>query len=115
MEELLELADRLGRAISAHERFQALRLAEKNVSADETANRAQTDLENHMNYIVGLERAGKPIEVADKRKLETLQNAFRSMPVLQQLVKAQADYLEMMNRVNETIVSCLRPPDEDRA
>jgi cell fate (sporulation/competence/biofilm development) regulator YlbF (YheA/YmcA/DUF963 family) len=115
MEQLLDLADQLGRAIAAHDRFQALRIAEKNVSENEAANRAQTELEAHMNYLSGLERAGKPIEVADKRKLERLQNEFRSQPVLQNLIKAQADYLEMMNRVNETIVSRLRPPDKDPA
>ena len=113
MEEILTLADKLGRAIATHERFQALRTAEKNVSENEGANRAQTELEKHMNHISDLEQSGKPVEVADKRKLEQLQNEFRSQPALQQLVKAQADYLEMMNKVNETIVSRLRPPERE--
>jgi cell fate (sporulation/competence/biofilm development) regulator YlbF (YheA/YmcA/DUF963 family) len=109
MENILELAEKLGRAIAAHERFQALREAERNVTANEAANRAQTELEKHMNHIGELEANGKPVEVADKRKMEQLQNEFRSQPALQQLVKAQADYFEMMNKVNETIVSRLRP------
>ena len=111
MEELLALADKLGRAIAAHERFQALRAAEKRVKEDAAASKAQTDLENHMNRISELEMSGKPVEVADKRTLDRLQNEFRTQGTLQQLVKAQADYLEMMNKVNETIVSQLRPPE----
>lgn len=113
MEELLELAEKLGFAIAAHERFQALRDAEKKVRENETALRAQTALEKQMNHISELERSGKPVEVADKRELERLQNEFRSQGALQQLVKAQADYLEMMNKVNETIVKCLLPTEEE--
>ena len=111
MEEIIELADKLGRAIGQHERFLALRAAEKRVTEDEAALKAQKALEEHMNHISELEMSGKPVEVADKRKLEQLQQEFRSQEALQQLVKAQADYLEMMNRVNETIVSRLRPTE----
>ena len=36
---------------------------------------------------------------------------FRS---LQQLLKVQADYFEMMNRVNRAILMELAPPDADK-
>ena len=108
MENLLALAAKLGEAISAHERFKALRTAEKRVSEDETAIKAQLELEEQVNKIRGLEDSGKPIEVADKRELERLQDAFRTNTFLQELVKVQADYFEMMNKVNETIVNQLR-------
>jgi len=113
MEALLALADKLGRAIAAHERFQALRAAEKEVSENPGANATQQALEQQMNHIAELEISGKPVEVSDKRKLEQLQNDFRSHPALQQLVKAQADYLELMNKINQTIVNQLRPEDGD--
>jgi len=109
MEDLLALAAKLGDAISAHERFKALRAIEKRVSEDETAIKAQSELEEQVNKIRGLEDSGKPVEVADKRELELLQDAFRTNPFLQELVKVQADYFEMMNKVNETIVNQLRP------
>ncbi len=113
MEDLLALAGKLGETISAHERFKALRAAEKRVSEDETAIKAQSELEEQVNKIRGLEDSGKPIEVADKRELERLQDAFRSNPFLQELVKTQADYFEMMNKVNETIVNQLRPTESE--
>ena len=113
MEKLLALADELGRAIAAHERFQGLRVAEKRVNEDKTAEAAQHALENQMNHMAELEQAGKPIEVSDKRKIEQLQNEFRSHPLLQQLVKAQADYLELMNKINQTIVNRLRPGENN--
>jgi cell fate (sporulation/competence/biofilm development) regulator YlbF (YheA/YmcA/DUF963 family) len=113
LQEIISLAEKLGSAIAANERFQALRAAEQAVRTNEGANRAQEELEKPMHHMTELEHNGKPVEVADKRKLERLQNDFRTQPALQQLGKAQADYLEMMNKVNETIVSRLRPTDKD--
>ena len=112
MEEVLALAEKLGTAIAKHDRFGTLRAAEKRVSDDETASGIQSALEKQLVKISELERTGKPVEVADKRELERLQDEFRTSSALRDLVKAQADYLEMMNRVNQTIVSRLQPAAE---
>jgi len=112
MENVLALAEKLGSAIAQHERFATLRALEKNVSDDKTASDIQSALEKQLLKISELERAGKPVEVADKHELERLQNAFRENEALRDLVKAQADYLEMMNKVNQTIVSRLQPTEQ---
>jgi len=112
MEKVLNLAEKLGEAIAMSDRFKALRTTEENVAKDEAATKAQEDLEKQLTKIGELEGSGKPVEVADKRELDRLQEKIRSYPSLQALVKAQADYFEMMNKVNETIVNRLRPPEK---
>ncbi len=110
MERVFALAEKLGQALAGHERFKALRAAEERVRKDEATMKAQEALENQLTRISELERNGKPVEVADKREVERLQDAVRSQPALQELAKAQADYFEMMHQVNRRIVDRLRPP-----
>jgi cell fate (sporulation/competence/biofilm development) regulator YlbF (YheA/YmcA/DUF963 family) len=114
MEKVLELAKRLGQEIHAHERHRLLREAEKKVLADPEAGKIQDDLEKHLLKMRDLERQMKPIEVADKRELSRLQDLARKNPSLQQLLKVQADYFEMMDKVNSTILGELAVfPGED--
>ena len=114
MEKVLELARRLGQEIRAHERHRLLREAEKKVMADKDAGKIQDNLETHLLKMRDLERQMKPIEVADKRELSRLQDLARSNPSLQVLLKVQADYFEMMDKVNSTILGELAvSPDDD--
>lgn len=115
MEEILAQARRLGHAIAAHERFKTLREAEQRVSADESASKVQEAFERQVLKIAELERQTKPVEVADKREFARLQDAVRTHPALQELAKAQADYLEMMNNVNDAILNELRTPSQRAA
>jgi len=115
MEKVLELAKRLGQEIRAHERHRLLRETEKKVLTDAEAGRIQDDLEKQLLKIRDLERQRKPIEVADKRELLRLQDLARANPRLQELLKVQADYFEMMDKVNSTILGELSAsPDEAR-
>ena len=48
----------------------------------------------------------------DKRRLKTLQERVGSSANLQKLLHAQADFYELMNRVNSTIQSVLGGGEE---
>ena len=113
MDNVLELAARLGQEIRGHERYLQLREAEKKVMADPQATKIQEDLERQLHRIQDLEAEMKPIEVADKRELARLQQVARTHPALQELLRVQADYFEMMNKVNNTILAALAPEDEE--
>ena len=115
MDEVLELARRLGQAIRQHPRYALLREAEKKVLADAAAVKIQEDLEKQLHRMHDLEASNQPVEVADKRELARLQDLARSNPALQQLLKVQADYFEMMNRVNRTILTELQPGERPQA
>ena len=112
MDKVLDLARQLGQEICRHERYRLLRDAEKKVMADPEAVKIQEDLEQQLHRMHDLEAENKPIEVSDKRELARIQTQARSNPALQQLLKVQADYFEMMNRVNRTILEELAPGPE---
>ena len=113
MEKLLELASTLGREIRSHERYARLREAEMKVLADPKAKEVQNQLSQQTRKVVELERSMRPVEVADKRELMRLQEAARAHPLIQELIRAQADYFEMMNRINDAILATLQPEDEE--
>ena len=110
---VLELAEKLGQEIRNHERYRQLREAENKVLADPAAKKIQDDLEKQLHRIRDLESQMKPIEVEDKHELSRLQQAAAANPSLQGLLKVQADYFEMMNQVNNTILMALAPSEDD--
>jgi cell fate (sporulation/competence/biofilm development) regulator YlbF (YheA/YmcA/DUF963 family) len=112
MEDVLELARRLGQEIRRSERYRLLRQAEEKVLTDLQARDIQDSLEKQLRKIRDCEAQMKPVEVADKRELSRLQQAARTHPNLQELLKVQADYFEMMNKVNDAILQELMPPHE---
>ncbi len=107
MERLLALAEKLGKLIAETDRYKALKSAEAAMRADAKAEESLKALREIETMIAGKERDMKPIEVEDKRKLASLREQVHSSETLQRLAKAQADYLEMMNRVNHAIRQAL--------
>ena len=113
MENVVEMASKLGKLIRENERYRILRQTEEKVLSDSGARQIQDALEKHLQRIHTLESEMKPIEVADKRELSRLQEEARKNPGLQELLKAQADYFEMMNQVNNAILAALAPDPGD--
>lgn len=108
-EAIVAQARALGEAIAAHERTRAFLAAQEAVSRDEAARNLLNDHSRHVEHIHRLEEQGKPIEVADKHKLRDLQSAMASNAALKQLMKAQADYLELVNRVHQAMDAAMGP------
>ncbi|MEM1213098.1 MAG: YlbF family regulator [Planctomycetota bacterium] len=102
-EQVLDLARQLGRLIAQHPAAAALDAATQTLEQDTDAQRAANDLNRHTQTLSEKQAAGKPIEVEDKRKLETLQKAVTTSPILGQLQLAQMDYLDLMRRVDQAI------------
>jgi len=103
VDEILNLAGSLGELISRHERFVKLRAAEDAVNADEETRNLVRSMENQRRKIAELEVNQQPVEPEDKRELQRLTDVVHANAKLQQLAKAQADYMELMNKVNEAI------------
>jgi cell fate (sporulation/competence/biofilm development) regulator YlbF (YheA/YmcA/DUF963 family) len=113
MEKALAAAAELGRQIAQEEAFQHLRTAENAVQGDAAAQKILGDFERQRRKIESLEGARKPVEPEDKREMIRLSDAVHGDPKLQELVRAQADYMELMNRVNKAIQQALLPQKED--
>ena len=103
MQDILRLASELGQCIARHERFVKLRSTEDAVQSDKEAGSLLESLERQRQKIAQLEAELKPVSPAAKHELHRLADAVHTHPKLQDLVKAQADYMEMMNKINEAI------------
>jgi len=112
MEEILTLASDLGKLIAKQERYLKLREAEDAAAADKETSGLLESFERQRRKVAELEVAQAPVEPEDKRELQRLSDAVHTRPVLQNLAKAQADYMEMMNKVNAAIRRELDIPTE---
>lgn len=103
MSEILELAMSLGRAIAQSREFVALRDWETKARGDREIHDLTTAYEAQLRRIAECEQRQEPIEPAEKRKLIELRERVHAAPTLQELVRVQADYTELMNRINSAI------------
>lgn len=107
MDEVIELAEKLSRAIARSRRYQDLRRTEKAVMEDEDAVAKIRDRETLRAALAEKERKVQPIEPAEKKKLAELDEYVRGNPKIGALWKAQADFQEMLNLVNGKITAAL--------
>lgn len=102
-DDLLKQAAELGAKIAKHPRVAAYVAAQKAAKADVLAQQAMREYQAHLEHIQRLETAGRPVEVADKHKLANLETLMISNEALKGLMRAQADYIELMNQINAAI------------
>jgi cell fate (sporulation/competence/biofilm development) regulator YlbF (YheA/YmcA/DUF963 family) len=109
MDEVLEIAAKLSRAIATSKRFTDLRKAEKAVIEDDPSLKLLAARDEIARKVAEKESKGEPIEVADKRELASAQEAVKMSALLSELSRSQADFQEMLNLVNSKITSALEP------
>lgn len=102
-QEILDAAAELGKLIATHPAAVKFEETIKKLQDDVEAQRLMTDLNRHMESLQEKEAAGKPIEVADKKKLEDLQNKMVRHSLLSQFQMVQMDYLDLMRKVDEAV------------
>jgi len=103
MDHILELAERLGKAIA--ESPQA-----RNMLAAGDALREQKDVagllgefQAQSDKITQLENEQKPVEVEDKHKLQDLHDKLVACEVFKRYTAAQVEYVDLMRKVNEAM------------
>ena len=106
---ILKAADELGKLIADHPATQKFDAVLKKLKDDTEAQRLVTDLNRHRETLAEKQSAGKPIEVEDKRKLESLQQAVASHAVLRDLQMAEMDYVDLMRKVDDRLRAAGEP------
>jgi cell fate (sporulation/competence/biofilm development) regulator YlbF (YheA/YmcA/DUF963 family) len=101
--ELLQRARELGEAIAGHALVRTYSAAQEAARADQQAQALLREYAQHMEHMHELEAARRPIEVADKHKLAELEARIAGHAVLKDLMRAQADYVELMNQINHAM------------
>ena len=103
MEQLIELARRLGRQIAAHQRTELLKKAQKAVSEDSEAKELMSQYQEQAEKIQQLQGQNKPVEVEDKHKLQEIEQKISVDDKLKELTRRQVDFVEMMSKVKKSI------------
>ena len=101
MDEILDLATKLGKRIAQDPRASHMVTAQVALENSLSDRQLLADYEQQQQRIYELEVSGKPIEPNDKRKLADLHGKVVGSPVIKQVLKAQADFLEVMNSVSD--------------
>jgi cell fate (sporulation/competence/biofilm development) regulator YlbF (YheA/YmcA/DUF963 family) len=102
-QEILDQASALGELLAEHETAKAMESALKALQADTASQQALADLNRFGASLEEKAAQGKPIEVADKRKLEELQQAVVLNPLLAGFQRAQMDYTDLLRKVDDAI------------
>jgi len=103
-QDILDLATQLGELIAEHDATKKLEAATKAFENDTTAQRAMADYQRFAQSLQEKAQSGGAIEVEDKRKLESLQQAVITSPLLANMQRAEMDYLDLLRKVDGAIV-----------
>lgn len=103
MEDIIADARALGKKIAANPRTKSYMAAARAVAEDRDAQNILKAYQDQVMAIRQLEATGKPIEPSEKRKLVDCEAAVAGNGKLKEMMKAQADYLEMMHHINNAI------------
>jgi cell fate (sporulation/competence/biofilm development) regulator YlbF (YheA/YmcA/DUF963 family) len=103
MEDIIADARALGNKIAAHPRTMSFVAAARAVSESKDAQAILKAYQEQVTRLQAAEQAGKPIEVSDKHALAESEARVAGNDLLKKMMKCQADYLEMMKRINDAI------------
>jgi len=103
MEHVIEQAKLLADAIANDPRTLAFQKAAAAVDADPVASRIQQEYAEAVDEMRRLEEAGGPISPEPKRRFATAADGIRKSPILQTMLKAHAQYMELMEAVQTVL------------
>lgn len=103
MEEIVRHAERLGEAIAAHARCNALAEARAAFEKDEAARKLREDYDAAVDALQRKLAAGAVLEPEEKRREADLRARVAANATLTALVRAQADFQELMVTVNRAL------------
>ena len=103
MTDCIELATRLGKAMAESPQATALREARTAMSNEPDLIQTLADYQEQAARIAQLEREQKPTEVADKHRLQELNDKLVASQEFKKFTAAQVEYVDLMRKVNEEI------------
>lgn len=103
VDDILDLAARLGKRIASDPRGEAMARARGALDKSTADRKLLEDYQSQQQKVHELEVGGKPIEPEDKRRLADLHGKVISSQVIKDLLKAQMDYVELMSQVSNRI------------
>ena len=109
MDQIIELAQRLGKAIAQSPQARSLVAVRDELAAQPQVEQLLKDYQQQADKITQLENEQKPIEVEDKHKLDELHGKLISNDLFKKLTAAQVDYVDLMRKVNGALRKEIAP------
>ena len=103
MDQIIELAERLGKAIANSQQALNMRQVQKALNAESEISQVLKDFQEHSQKIAQLEGQQKPVEVDDKHKLQELHDKLAASETFKKFAAAQVEYVDLMRRVNDAL------------
>lgn len=100
---LLAEARKLGSLIASQQVVKSYRDLARQVELDISARGLLEQFEQAMEALAVKEASGQPIEIAEKRNIQSLQQSVTIHPLLKKLVDSQMEYMGLMRKVQEAI------------
>jgi cell fate (sporulation/competence/biofilm development) regulator YlbF (YheA/YmcA/DUF963 family) len=114
VDDIVALAERLGKAIAASPQAAKLNAARKALEAEAETAQLLKDYNAQARKIAQLEDQQKPVEVQDKHKLEELHNRLAASQTFKSFTIAQVEYVDLMRKVNQAISRNIGEADRTR-
>lgn len=103
MDNIIELAERLGKAIAESPQAARLRKARSGMDAEQGTAKLMEDFQVQSDKMAHLEAENKPVEVEDKHKLQDLHQKLVASQAFKALAAAQVEYVDLMRKVHEAL------------
>jgi cell fate (sporulation/competence/biofilm development) regulator YlbF (YheA/YmcA/DUF963 family) len=103
MDAIVKQAEILGRTIAAHPRRHALLAAEEALENDEVARQLREDYDAAVDALQRKLASGDALEPDEKRREAELRSQVSANETLARLVRAQADFQELMIAANQAL------------
>ncbi|MCC5827959.1 MAG: YlbF family regulator [Phycisphaeraceae bacterium] len=102
-EAITKAAKELGELLKEHPAVKRLQQVTSEMSRNSDAQRLVNEMNQHIEKLAEKEMTGRPIEVAEKRKLQELQQAVTLNIAIRNFQNAQMDYLDLMRKVDDAM------------
>ena len=103
MNTIIELAEKLGKAIADSPQAAAMRTAREELNRHQDAIQLLKDYQDQIEKIAKLETEQKAVEVDDKHKLQTLQDKLLASEAFKKFTAVQVEYVDLMRKVNDAM------------
>ena len=114
MQEIMEMADRLGQALARTDEYQALRRAIAASGEDRELAELQTQIQGLEQAMQGRLQKGEEPTAEQAKEYEAFFGSLQGNAAYQRLVSAQANFDKIVAKVNETIHQGIQKGAESR-
>ena len=112
MDDIIDMAAKLGKAIAESPQATTLAQARKQMDAQPEILQLLQAFRDQSARIAELQKTNQPIEVTDKHKLDDLHGKLVSQEAFKQFTAAQVEFVDLMRKVNAAISDRLQQEPE---